>query len=286
MSPTASTHHTPMILVTGGKGGVGKTTIAVNLGVELAQEGHRVLLVDLDVGLANLHVLLGLTVEQSLDDVLNDGADARDCVIEGPGGVHVLPARGGDERMGELSADRLQRLEAAIATVGESYDIIVADSAAGIGPDVLRFASTADRVLVVTSPELAALTDAYGLIKALDQFGARMGRDVPTPEVVVNRASGIAEGQSIARKLRSICERFLARSPRQAGWLPRSLAVERSAAEQDPFVLARRKGLEQLCLAQIASRVERVVRRADAPAHGKALAAEGGDTALVRGKIF
>lgn len=286
MSARTEIRRAPLVLVTGGKGGVGKTTVAANLGVELARNGHRVLLADLDVGLANLHMLLGVTIDATLDDVLNDGADPHACVVEGPGGVHLLPARGGDERMGELSADRLERLAGAIEDVGEGYDVVVADSAAGIGPDVLRFASDADRVLVVTTPEVAALTDAYGLIKALDQFGTRAGSDVPTPEVVVNRANDVAEGQAIARKLRSICERFLARSPRHAGWLPRSMAVEHSAQRQAPFALGRRRGLEQLCLTQIAKRVERVI----APAHvlrpHPPGAEPGRDRGLVRGKIF
>ena len=106
---------TPFVLVTGGKGGVGKTTVAANLGVELAQEGRRVLLVDLDLGLANLNVLLGLDVAATLEDAIEGAAQARDCVIEGPGGVHVLPASSGIERMGRLSSDHQARLVEIIA---------------------------------------------------------------------------------------------------------------------------------------------------------------------------
>ena len=108
--------------------------------------------------------------------------------------------------------------------------MVVGDSAAGVGADVLAFAALADRVvLIVSTPDLAALTDAYGLIKALDQHGVRHGVDIPTPEVLVNHASGVEEGRAVARKLRSICERFLARSPRQAGWLPRGLGRAQSS---------------------------------------------------------
>ncbi|MEM9800632.1 MAG: AAA family ATPase [Planctomycetota bacterium] len=260
----------PFVLVTGGKGGVGKTTVAANLGVELASEGHRTLLVDLDLGLANLNVALGLDVSATIEDALDGALGISECVVQGPAGVHILPAGSGEERMGRLDAERRGRLVELIAEIARDYDVVIGDTAAGIGPDVLAFASIADRVLVVTTPELAALTDAYGLIKALDQFGTRSGIDVPTPEVVVNHASGIEQGEAIARKLRSICERFLARSPRQAGWLPRSPAVARSVAEQSPFALRTRRALEQVCLHQIASRL---VRRAPAGrAGGKALA--------------
>ncbi|MEM8709395.1 MAG: AAA family ATPase [Planctomycetota bacterium] len=253
---------TPFVLVTGGKGGVGKTTMAGNMAVELAAKGRRVLLVDLDLGLSNLDCLFGLSVGSArMDAVLRGEKSASECIVEGSAGVHLLPAASGEESMGQLSADRLQRLHDAIAEVAPRYDLIVGDSAAGIGPDVLTFASVADRVFVVTTPELAALTDAYGLIKALDQYGGRTGVDIPTPEVIVNHASGIEEGKSVASKLRAICERFLARSPRQAGWMPRSVHIERSASNQKPFALSSRRALEQLCIGHIANRLERLVGR-------------------------
>lgn len=254
----ASVIEAPFVLVTGGKGGVGKTTIAANLGVDLSREGKRVLLVDLDLGLANLDVLLGMSVDGRIDQALRGEVDVATCITRGPCGVDVLAAATGDESMAALSAESRERLIALIASVADEYDVVIGDSAAGVGTDVLSFASIADRVLIVTTPDLSALTDAYGLIKALDQFGSKRGIDIPTPEVVVNHASGVEEGKAIARKLRSICERFLARSPRQAGWLPRSVAVERSATLRAPFVLQPKRALENVCMRQIASRLERL----------------------------
>ncbi len=255
----SSVIETPFVLVTGGKGGVGKTTVAANLGVEMASAGKRVLIVDLDLGLANLNVLLGLDTPRTIEDALTGAVEPSACVVPGPAGVHLLPAGSGTERMGRLTGEQRERLVEVIAEVARDYDVVIGDSAAGVGPDVMAFASIADRVLVVTTPELAALTDAYGLIKALDQYGSRTEADIPTPEIVVNHASGVEEGEAVARKLKAICERFLARSPRQAGWLPRSAVVSRSANRQEPFAMRPRKALEHLCLRQIASRLQRLV---------------------------
>ncbi len=244
----------PFVLVTGGKGGVGKTTVCANLGVQLAGQGHSVLMVDLDLGLSNLGLFLGIQAEKTIEDALDGRCSFEDCVQEGPEGVKLLAAANGSESLTALDSETRQRLIAGIAELSAQYDVVLGDSAAGVGSDVLHFASMADRVLVVTTPEVAALTDAYGLIKAIDGFGSRAMVDIPTPELVVNQCSGVEEGQDIARKLRQVCERFLARTPRQAGWIPRSRSVAQAAQRSTPFVGAKRRGLEQLCLRQIAGR--------------------------------
>lgn len=244
----------PFVLVTGGKGGVGKTTVCANLGVQMAQEGHSVLLVDLDLGLSNLGLFLGIHDGPTLEDALEGRLTFEECLREGPGGVRVLTAANGSEAMGALTVERRVQLLEGIAQLSRQFDVVIGDSAAGVGPDVLQFGGLADRVLVVTTPEVAALTDAYGLIKALDQFGQRTGNDIPTPELVVNQCSGVEEGQDIARKLRQVCEKFLARTPRQAGWIPRSRSVSQASLKARPFAGGAQRGLEQLCLRQIAGR--------------------------------
>ena len=128
----------PFVLVTGGKGGVGKTTVAANLGVEMANAGKRVLIVDLDLGLANLNVLLGLDAPRTLEDALAGAARPEDCVVPGPGGVHVLPAGSGTERMGRLTEDQRERLVELIAEVAE--EVVTASV---VEPEV--FAAFADQ---------------------------------------------------------------------------------------------------------------------------------------------
>ncbi len=254
----------PFVLVTGGKGGVGKSTLAANLALSVASEGRSVLLVDLDLGLGDLETLLSLPAGPSLEEAL-DGGGLETALRHGPAGLDVLPAANGSERLARGDAELRSRLLEQLAVLASRYELVIGDSAAGIGPDVLAFACLADRVLITTTPDVTALTDAYGLIKALDRYGARTGADVPTPELVVNQASDVAEADGIARKLRSICERFLCRSPRHAGWLPRSTAIASAVGRGRPFALEA-QGLEALCLRQIGARMNRGLQSRLTPA--------------------
>jgi flagellar biosynthesis protein FlhG len=229
----------PFVLVTGGKGGVGKSTLAANLGVALAAAGVRTLLVDLDLGLANLDVLLRLERRAPFEDLLDGRVRLADCVVPGPGGLAVLPAASGVPELASPDAGRRGFLLAELARASADYDLVLGDTAAGIGPDVLAFAAAATRVLAVTAPDPAAVTDAYGVIKALDAWTLASGREVATPELVVNFAAGAEEARRVAGRLRTTAERFLARSPRLVGWLPRSRTVLEAGREQRPFVLSR-----------------------------------------------
>lgn len=248
----------PMVVFSGGKGGVGKTLLAANAAVELARRGHRVLLVDLDLGLADLDVVLQLSCPHTIEDALAGRVSLRECVVRGPAGVAVLSASSGTPSMARLDADRRAHLFELLFELARDFDVVVADGAAGIGPDVLDACVLADHVFVVTTPEATALTDAYGLIKALHSWSAEHGRDVPTPELVINQSRSLEEAEFTASKLRAVCERFLARSPRSAGWMPDSPAIARSAATQRPFVLEPDRGLPWSCLGRIASRLERL----------------------------
>jgi flagellar biosynthesis protein FlhG len=258
MQARARTTRAPIVLMTGGKGGVGKTTLAANAAFALARRGRRVLLVDLDLGLADAHVLLKITPPRTLEDALLGRCALADCIVRAELGLDVLAAGSGTPQMGQLGDEMRARLCAGLRELCADYDIVIADGAAGIGPDVLAFCEHADHVLVVTTPEPMAITDAYGLIKALHAHGEATQRDVATPELVINRASGIEEAEATAARLRLVCERFLSRSPRNAGWMPASGAVELAARFQRPFALDPRPTLAHTCLDALAARLSRL----------------------------
>ena len=250
---SAAGQSVPLVLVTGGKGGVGKTTVAANLGLSLGRLGAEPLLVDLDFGLANLNVILGLPPGRTVENFLRGTSSLAECLQSAPHGVRVLPAGSGSFEMGRPDARRRQRLLQGLATLAPRGPII-GDSPAGIGDDVLDFAVRSDRVLVVTTPEPAAVTDAYGVIKAVDAYAAVSGIEVPTPELFVNLAANAVEARSIADKLRSVCERFLSRSPRLVGWMPRSRCVLRGVIEQRPFVLGDPRSMPARGMERLARR--------------------------------
>jgi flagellar biosynthesis protein FlhG len=269
----SSSARAPFFFVTGGKGGVGKTIVAANLALELARRGKRVLLADLDLALSNLNVLLRLPATHSLEPFLQRRAKLEECLVRTGTGADVLPAGSGAHELAVLPEGERRRLLDGLVQLSGSYDLVLADGAAGIGPDVLSFATAADHVLLVTTPEPTAMTDAYGVIKALHAHGETGEREIPTPELCINMAAGIEEAEATATRLRGVCERFLARSPKFAGWLPRCAAVARSVERQEPFALSSGRADADLplsCLRQLAARVERLC-----PGSGSARAAQG-----------
>lgn len=255
----------PFVLVTGGKGGVGKTTIAANLGVELALGGWAPVALDLDFGLADLATVLRLAPEHDSEDFFERGRPLADCLTAGPGGLRVLAASDIARDAGR-DGERRERLRGAAGGAALAAGIVLGDSAAGIGPDVLDFALHADRVLVVTTPDPAALTDAYCTIKALDLAARKAGREVPTPDVFVNLAGDAAQAQAVSGRLRSVCERFLCRSPRLVGWMPRGRSVLSASARQEAFVLSEPRSPAARSIRQLARRFSDLAVRRRAPA--------------------
>lgn len=247
----------PIVYVTGGKGGVGKTVLCVNLCTALARRGARVLLVDLDLGAADADVLLRHSGARGLYHVLAEGARLADCTNTTVHGFDFVAGVAGERDWAALDDDVRARLVRALRDAARGYDLVVLDGSPGIGADVLALAAEADSVLLVTTPEPSALTDAYGLLKALHERSEALDPEIPTPEVVVNRARDLSEAESTAARLRDVAQRFLTRSPRWAGWLPESGAVTESCRDQRPFAADARASSVHSALDALAARFAR-----------------------------
>ncbi len=266
LAPSASkaaaqaTDRAPILYVTGGKGGVGKTVLCVNLCAALARRGARVLLVDLDLGAADADVLMRHTSMRGLLDVLEEDATLAECAGRTVQGFDFVAGVSGEREWAVLGDDVRARLVRALRDAARDYDLVVLDGSPGIGADVLALAAEADSVLLVTTPEPTALTDAYALLKALHERSEALDPEIPTPEVVVNRALDLSEAERTAARLRDVAQRFLTRSPRWAGWLPESASVTESCRAQRPFGAETRATSAHACLDALAARFARTRR--------------------------
>lgn len=220
-----------VIAITSGKGGVGKTNVAVNLSVSLAQRGRSTLLLDADLGLANVDVLLGLSPAANLAQVIDGTLDLEDVLIDGPAGLKIVPASSGVAALADLDARQYAGLVAAFAALPYDIDVMVVDTASGIGRDVSTFCQAADDVVVVVCDEPSSITDAYALVKVLSR-----DRGVRDFEVLCNNVRSPAHGEALFRTLLRACDRFLDVGLRYLGMVPADEALKRAVRRQQAVV--------------------------------------------------
>lgn len=249
--PLPPAHRTPWLAVAGAKGGVGKTTLAVNLALLLQRAGHRTLLVDFDPGCGNVAVHLRLAGRHDLDDVAAGTCSARDALVDGPAGIRVLTGRSGSTTFAGGDTDGIQQALAAVEALASTFDIVVCDTGAGIGPATLGVAARSDLVLAVTTPDAAALTDTYALCKVLHQ------RDHALPRLVVNRVDSREQAMQTAAKLGTVARRFLAREVSLCGWVAQDPQFVHSVGAQRPLALGKgsraHDDLQSLCAGALAA---------------------------------
>ncbi|WP_090207550.1 P-loop NTPase [Ectothiorhodospira magna] len=195
-----------VLAVSSGKGGVGKTNVSVNLSAALAASGKRVMLLDADLGLANVDVLLGLQPKSNLYHVLNGECSLEDILLEGPGGMLIVPAASGIARMADLEPAQHVGIIRAFSELSHPLDVLVVDTAAGLQDSVTSFCRAAQEVLVVVCDEPASITDAYALIKVLYRDHGLMRFRILANMV---RNDNDNEGRTLFKKLVAVCDRFL-----------------------------------------------------------------------------
>jgi len=217
--------------VTSGKGGVGKTNIAVNLACCLARQGKRVALLDADLGLANVDVLLGLTPPKNLFHLFHDGARLQDIFFPTPYGFSILPASSGMSKMLSLSTGQKLELLDAVDELEDELDCLIVDTGAGISDNVLYFNLATQERLVVLTQEPTSLTDAYALIKVL-----KLSHGVERFKVCINMADDPKNAKNIFIRLHQACDNFLSGvSLDLVGIIPRDPGVRRAVLDQVPF---------------------------------------------------
>lgn len=222
-----------VIAVTGGKGGVGKTNIAVNLSLALAELDKRVVLMDADLGLANVDLLLGIKATRNIADVLAGDCDLRDVLISATGGIKVIPASSGTQALASMGPQEHAGLISAFNGLSDQMDVLVIDTAAGISDTVISFVRASQEVMLVVCDEPSSITDAYALIKILNR-----DYKVSKFRVVANMSRSPKEGQNLFSKLVHVTDRFLDVSLHFSGEIPFDDNVHKAVQRQKAVIKA------------------------------------------------
>jgi flagellar biosynthesis protein FlhG len=244
-----------VVAVTSGKGGVGKTSTSVNLAIALAQRGRNVVLLDADLGLANVEVLLGLTSVYNLQHVISGEKRLVEVLVPGPGGIMVVPGSSGLARLADLGPVARTNILNGLEELQESTDYIIIDTMAGIGQNAVSFCVAADEVLLVCTPEPSSIVDAYAMLKTICQM-----RDDATLNLVVNMAGSDEQAQAVADKFSNVSQQFLGRPIACIGCILRDPHVSQAVMQTNPFLLRFPNAPASRCVHELAGKV--IYRRA------------------------
>jgi len=248
--PASASRRAHVMAVTSGKGGVGKTNVAVNLSYALLALGREVLVVDADLGLANVDVLLGTVPKLHMGHALAGEADILDVIYTGPKGLKLIAGGSGVGELVDLPEYDLQRFIHSLRKLEDQADFLLFDTGAGLGRSVRNFVLAADTVLVVTTPEPTAITDAYALIKTLVRKNP--AADI---KVVINEVENPSEGEDAASRLSMAVLKFLGASIEILGTIPFDKDVPRSVRNQQPFLLSAPESPATRAVQEIAARL-------------------------------
>jgi flagellar biosynthesis protein FlhG len=241
-----------VVAVTSGKGGVGKTNLAVNVAIALAARGRRILLLDMDLGLANADVMLGVDARVNWWHVIRGQRDVREAITPAPGGIDLLAGGSGLAGLADLSEFERHRLLRDIETLCDRYDVLLLDCGAGVARTVVSFSGAADLVVVVATPEPTAMTDAYAMIKVLhrDTSDRTLG-------LVVNQARDRHEAAEVYERIAGVAARFLRMPVIDLGYVVHDPRVAAAIRRRSPVILSQAGSAAAACLVTVAGRLER-----------------------------
>jgi len=244
-------HKRPVIAsISSGKGGVGKTFVSVNIGAYMAHQGKKVLIVDCDLGLANIDVMLGVNPRFTLKEVVFGDTDINDVAIQTKHGFDFVPASSGAAEMVQLMYEDIEKIKGALGKLAQQYDLVLLDTGAGISESVLQFNLFANKNVIILNRELTSLTDAYATIKVIYQT---FGRD--SFNIIVNSARNEDEAKKIFNHIDSICNRFLGFPLHYLGYIVYDEVVPRSIMKQEVLISHQSQSTPAINCASIAARM-------------------------------
>jgi len=240
-----------VIAIASGKGGVGKTNLSVNLGVSFCKLGHKVALLDADMGLANVDILLGLHPEYNLTHVLSGEKTLDDIVVEGPHGLKVIPASSGVQHMAEIGTMEQAGIINAFGEFGHDIDMLLVDTAAGIHGGVINFARACQEVLIVVCDEPTSLTDAYALIKLLNR-----DHGLSRFHIITNMVETLNHGKVLYQKLCKVTDQYLDVALYFTGAVPFDKSLRKSVQKQQAVVESAPNSPAATAIKNIAKRID------------------------------
>lgn len=246
-----------VIAITSGKGGVGKTTVSINLSIAMQRLGYRVCLIDVDLGTANVEFLLNLNAPYNIGHLLNGELGLSEILVEGPDGLTILPGASGLEKLANLNEWQFTRLVNSFNVIDKNYDLVILDTGAGISSNVTNFLMASDEILLVTNPDPHAVLDAYALIKTISRL-----REKLNIKLVVNRISKPGDEARVKLNLLNTCRSYLDQPIEFLGSIPESSTVGASIREMVPFVMKHPDSDASISLQNIAHRLSGMALKA------------------------
>lgn len=254
-----------VLTITSGKGGVGKSNVSINLGIQLQKMGKKVLILDADFGLANIEVLFGAIPQYTLRDVIEGKKSLEDTITKGPLDIQFISGGTGVEGMANLNKVQLTNLLRNIPKLDELADVIIIDTGAGISDSVLEFVAAGSEVLLVSTPEPTSLTDAYSLLKSLYHYDGFSKQDTKI-RIIANRVSNTIEGKNLHKKLNIVSEKFLGLSLDYLGSVPIDDQLVKAVMAQSPVTISypkarSSKAFEKLAMDLLKENTEETEKR-------------------------
>ena len=225
-----------VIAVTSGKGGVGKSSISINLALALTELGKKVIILDADFGLANVEVMFGVIPKNNLGDLIFKGMNIKDIIVEGPRGVDFISGGSGIAKLVNLEKEQVKRLVGKLSELEEIADVIIIDTGAGIHPAVMEFLISSPETIVVTTPEPTSITDSYALLKALS-LNEGFDKENTKIKMIANRVASENEGVNLHEKLSAVVGRFLEIDIEYMGIVPQDSYIQKAIMKQKPVYI-------------------------------------------------